>query len=126
MSSWDARQTDRELVLNLRDRKEQEKTIAGLNTVPCTIWDVAKLAGVSIATVSRVTSGFNNVSCKTAARVLAAVSRLQYLPNAEAAELARRKGSNPRMRRTRRFATAGMKATPPSHLEPFHKTNAAS
>jgi DNA-binding LacI/PurR family transcriptional regulator len=64
----------------------------------CTITEVAILAGVSTATVSRVTSGSNAVSGKTAARVLEAISQLDYRPHALAAELARRNGGIPRMR----------------------------
>lgn len=63
-----------------------------------TIKDVARLSGVSIATVSRVTSGSNAVSRKTAAKVLEAASQLQYIPNVLAAELARGKEGVPRMR----------------------------
>ena len=54
-----------------------------------TVKDIAHLAGVSIATVSRVTSGGDNVSAETRERVLAAISKLQYRPNAHAAQLAR-------------------------------------
>ena len=54
-----------------------------------TVKDIAQLAGVSIATVSRVTSGGDNVSPETRDRVLDAISRLQYSPNAHAAQLAR-------------------------------------
>lgn len=123
MSSWGANQTDRELGLSLRDQKAEGNTVAGLSNAPCTIWEVAKLAGVSIATVSRVTSGHNNVSCKTAARVLAAVSQLQYLPNPGAAELARRKEGNPRMSSTHRSVKAGVKATPPSYSGALARDN---
>jgi LacI family transcriptional regulator len=47
--------------------------------------DVAKLAGVSVMTVSRSLSGNTNVSEATLERVLAAVAQLRYQPN----ELAR-------------------------------------
>jgi transcriptional regulator with XRE-family HTH domain len=113
MSSWDGRQPDRESGLSLRVGNDEGNALAGLSNVPCTIWDVARLAGVSIATVSRVTSGSNNVSRKTAAKVLTAISQLQYLPNALAAELARGKGRNRRMRSAHRPAMAGMKAAQP-------------
>ena len=43
--------------------------------------DVAKLAGVSIATVSCVISGKKYVSAETAARVNAAIEQLSYSPN---------------------------------------------
>ena len=57
-----------------------------------TIKDVAELAAVSTATVSRVVNGTGNVSGKTRTRVLTAISRLQYYPNAHAAELGRTRG----------------------------------
>jgi uncharacterized protein with WD repeat len=58
-----------------------------------TIKDVAKLATVSTATVSRVLNGTAKVSGEIRTRVLTAVSRLQYHPNAHAAELGRARGS---------------------------------
>ena len=66
--------------------------------MPFTIKDVARMAGVSTATVSRVTSGSTAVSSKTAARVLEVVSQLGYCPNLLAAELARGKNGVPRRR----------------------------
>jgi LacI family transcriptional regulator len=56
-----------------------------------TIEDVAGLAGVSIATVSRVVNGTGPVAEATAARVHLAISELNYVPNAAARGLARRK-----------------------------------
>ena len=110
MPSRGGRKPDRESGFSLRVGNDEGNAVAGLGNVPCTIWDVARLAGVSIATVSRVTSGSNCVSSKTADKVLAAASQLQYLPNAQAAELARRKGGNRRMRSAHRPAMAGVKA----------------
>lgn len=55
-----------------------------------TVRDIANLAGVSVATVSRVTNDAGNVSAETRERVLSAITRLQYSPNAYAAQLARR------------------------------------
>jgi len=46
-----------------------------------TIYDVAKKAGVSIATVSRVLNKKNNVSEKTKQKVLNAIEELNYIPN---------------------------------------------
>lgn len=69
-----------------------------------TVKDIAHLAGVSIATVSRVTSGGNNVSPETRERVLAAIRKLRYQPNALAAQLAR--GSSGITRNARRTATS--------------------
>lgn len=56
----------------------------------CTVRDVAQLAGVSVATVSRVLSGANPVRPETKQRVLNAVSRYGYQPNASAVQMARR------------------------------------
>ncbi|WP_124727773.1 LacI family DNA-binding transcriptional regulator [Staphylospora marina] len=54
-----------------------------------TIKDVAKLAGVSPSTVSRVIAGSNRISAETRARVLRAMEELNYVPNAAARSLAR-------------------------------------
>lgn len=54
-----------------------------------TLEDVARIAGVSLATVDRVVNGRNGVRDKTIARVEAAVSRLGYRPDPVAARLAR-------------------------------------
>lgn len=52
-----------------------------------TIHDVARLAGVSIGTVSNVLNQSNKVSPKTAERVLSAVEELNYVPNTIAKSL---------------------------------------
>lgn len=54
-----------------------------------TIQDVARLAGVSLSTVSAVLNGKNIVSKDTKTRVLEAVARLNYQPNLYASNLAR-------------------------------------
>jgi LacI family transcriptional regulator len=46
-----------------------------------TIYDVAKLAGVSIATVSRVLNGHSHLKDSTRALVLQSVKELQFVPN---------------------------------------------
>jgi DNA-binding LacI/PurR family transcriptional regulator len=56
-----------------------------------TIEDVAAHAGVSIATVSRVINKTGPVATKTADRVWAAISQLDYIPAAAARGLASRK-----------------------------------
>ena len=53
-----------------------------------TIADVAKRAGVSIATVSRVLNGTGQVAQSTAARVQTAVAELNYKPHTAAKSLA--------------------------------------
>ena len=55
------------------------------------ITDVARAAGVSTATVSRVMNGSLNVSNSTRRKVANAISQLQYCPNPYAAELRRGK-----------------------------------
>lgn len=64
----------------------------GLNATSITISDVARLAGVSTATVSRVVNGANNVSDETRERVSSAISNVQYFPNRHATELGRENG----------------------------------
>lgn len=50
-------------------------------TLPLTIYDISKRAGVSIATVSRVLNGSDLVSAKTRQRVLAVMEECGYTPN---------------------------------------------
>ena len=47
-----------------------------------TIYDISEKAGVSIATVSRVLNGSNNVSEKTKRKVLDVMQQYGYTPNA--------------------------------------------
>ena len=79
-----------------------------------TIKDVAELAAVSTATVSRVMNGTGNVSGETRTRVLTAISSLQYYPNAHAAELGRTRGRGLPDGRARVRAQSGKKAKAPS------------
>jgi LacI family transcriptional regulator len=58
------------------------------NLMAHTMSDVAKLAGVSSATVSRVLSKSPYISASTVGRVLAAVKELRYYPNVHARRLA--------------------------------------
>ena len=59
-----------------------------------TIKDIAKLAGVSTATVSRVMNGSAKVSNAKRTRILALISDAHYHPNAHAIELARGRHGN--------------------------------
>src|SRR5690625_2649852 len=56
-----------------------------------TIYDVAREAGVSMATVSRVVNGNPNVKPTTRKKVLDVIDRLDYRPNAVARGLASKK-----------------------------------
>ncbi|MFC3927665.1 catabolite control protein A [Streptococcus caprae] len=56
-----------------------------------TIYDVAREAGVSMATVSRVVNGNKNVKENTRQKVLEVIDRLDYRPNAVARGLASKK-----------------------------------
>lgn len=55
-----------------------------------TIYDVAKLAGVSIATVSRVLNNPDRVKPDTLARILSAIDSLKFVPKADAIAHARK------------------------------------
>lgn len=56
-----------------------------------TIYDVAKRAGVSYATVSRFLNGHPNVAAKTAARINKAIAETDYAPSANARSLAQQR-----------------------------------
>jgi transcriptional regulator with XRE-family HTH domain len=75
--------------------------------VSCTLRDVAQLAGVSTATVSRVMNGAETVSSHTRSKVLSAISRLKYSPDVHAVELGREKGGIPRRRGIDRLSSPG-------------------
>ena len=53
-----------------------------------TIYEVSKLAGVSLATVSRVMNDSSKVTAKTRQKVEAAMKELGYRPNSIAQSLA--------------------------------------
>src|SRR3954453_16839063 len=54
---------------------------------PAVMYDVARLAGVSHQTVSRVINGSDHVKPETRDRVLAAMEKLDYRPNSVARAL---------------------------------------
>jgi len=78
---------DREIAVPLSRDAMTIDALNDENIAPCTVRDVARLAGVSTATVSRVMNGASIVSEKARTKVLKAISKLQYSPNAHAAEL---------------------------------------
>lgn len=59
-----------------------------------TIYEVSKLAGVSLATVSRVINDSGKVTPKTREKVLAAIAELGYRPNSMAQSLASRRSNS--------------------------------
>src|SRR3546814_12818236 len=56
-----------------------------------TLRDVAREAGVSVATASRAINGLGNVTAPTRAAVLAAVKKLNFVPHSGARSLTRRR-----------------------------------
>ena len=56
-----------------------------------TLRDVAREAGVSVATASRAINGLGNVTAPTRAAVMAAVKKLNFVPHSGARSLTRRK-----------------------------------
>jgi DNA-binding LacI/PurR family transcriptional regulator len=65
-----------------------------VNTMNVTFKDVAKLAGVSTQTVSRVTNGSESVAKQTRDKVNQAIKQLGYVPNKGAQMLSRAKSTN--------------------------------
>ena len=65
-----------------------------MNKKKATIYDVAKLASVSLATASRVINGMDNVALDTKKRVLDAIKQLNYKPSSIAVELASKKNTH--------------------------------
>jgi LacI family transcriptional regulator len=63
----------------------------GLDPGTVTLYDVARLAGVSIATVSRVVHGQDLVRDSTRARVREVIDQLGYVPDGAAQSLSRRR-----------------------------------
>jgi transcriptional regulator with XRE-family HTH domain len=74
--------------------------MANVPETRCTLKQVAKAAGVSTATVSRVANETEGVSNRTRMKVKSAISDLRYSPNVLAAELARSNARIPRRHRS--------------------------
>lgn len=68
-----------------------KRVLKGANALTVTIYDVAREANVSMATVSRVVNGNQNVKPATRKKVLEVIERLEYRPNAVARGLASKK-----------------------------------
>jgi len=64
---------------------------SGRSIVNATLYDVARIAGVSTATVSRVVHGQDRVRDSTRARVLEVIQQLGYVPDGAAQSLSRRR-----------------------------------
>lgn len=62
--------------------------------MPVTIKDVAKEAGVSTSTVSKVLNNWTTISAATVTRVHEAIEKLNYIPNARAVSFARKSTKN--------------------------------
>jgi hypothetical protein len=100
------------ITLNLQS---DDKSLTGEGGVSYTIKDIARLAGVSTATVSRVANGAGNVSGKIRDRVMSTISTLQYCPNIHAAELGRRNGKTTSKRGSKQRTSGKKLAMPGSH-----------
>lgn len=75
--------------MRLRKRLPEEDSL-GTRRSP-TVYEVAELAGVSTASVSRVLAGHDRVRPETRQRVLQAVAELGYVPSGAAQDLAGRR-----------------------------------
>ncbi len=71
-------------------RNRTHPKAAALRANPVTLYDVARLAGVSTATVSRVVHGQDRVAGSTRARVREIIDQLGYVPDGAAQSLSRR------------------------------------
>lgn len=88
-----------------------------LKETPPTIYDVASLAGLSIATVSRVLNSPERVNDATRSKVMAAIDALGYVPKAEARARA--------LQGTRRIGVVTPFFTAPSFVQRLRGVNVA-
>jgi LacI family transcriptional regulator len=77
--------------LNASDGREARPVGGASAGNVVTLYDVASLAGVSTATVSRVVHGLDRVKDSTRARVLEVIEQLGYVPDSAAQSLSRRR-----------------------------------
>src|SRR5580704_5125915 len=76
---------------NERSGEENATMVEAVPDKKATIRDVARAAGVGIGTISRVLNSSSQVSRKTRVRVLEAISRLRFRPNAQARRMLKRR-----------------------------------
>jgi len=84
---------DSPYIAGLRMGTGESRWLAAMEAVPrkTTIRDVAEAAGVGVGTISRVLNSSSQVSRETRARVLKAIRRLGFRPNAQARRILRRR-----------------------------------
>jgi len=74
------------------NRGDTAERVPGLgSSSACTLYDVAREAGVSTATVSRVVHGHDRVRSSTRQRVLEVIEALGYVPDSAAQSMARKR-----------------------------------
>ncbi|MFR8017674.1 MAG: LacI family DNA-binding transcriptional regulator [Clostridiaceae bacterium] len=76
-----------------RHRIKQKKKITGGELMAVTIRDVAREAGVSVATVSHALTGYTDISVKTRQKIQETARRLGYQPNVNGRNLASKKSN---------------------------------
>ncbi|WP_309104694.1 LacI family DNA-binding transcriptional regulator [Microbacterium sp.] len=91
------------------ERRDVQGAVEPLSRAP-TIADVARTAGVSRSTVSRVLNGSSALSEESRNAVLESMASLNYVPNEHARQLARR--STPRSREARADVSVTLGARP--------------
>jgi len=91
------RQDQPELLGSFGNQKTELECLEG-NIMSCKLKEIAILAGVSTATVSRVVNGSDSVSADTRTRVSSAIVKFQYAPNSHAVQLGRANGGIPKLR----------------------------
>jgi hypothetical protein len=91
-----------------------------------TLKDVAREAEVSVATVSRVINGSENVSIATKSRVQSAIKTLNYAPNPYAVQLRSQRHTFPLHRKSasdKGYASGEQRCTDQNDLEALRSQN---